>query len=267
MENIQINRPSVSGKSRVLKIPGGKIKNKLKIATWNVRSLYGSCKLDNTISEMKRLHISILGISETWWPESGRIVDDETIFYYSGNSTKEHRRGVGVLINKKLKNSIIDFIPKSDRTLLLKVHAKPISVNILQVYAPNADCEEDDIEIFYSEIRELLVLPKPHELTFIMGDFNAKVGAQAVENITGAYRLGTRNDKGNKLIQFCQEESFRITNTWFKLPKRRWYTWKSPRDGHGRIVRNQIDYILVNKRFASFIMKALTYPGADVPSS
>lgn len=34
-----------------------------------------------------------------------------------------------------------------------------------------------------------------------------------------------------------------ILNTFYKLPPRRLYTWKSPMDSCDRIVRNQIDYI------------------------
>jgi ribonuclease HI len=55
-------------------------------------------------------------------------------------------------------------------------------------------------------------------------------------------------------------------NTWFNLPARRLYTWKSPQDSNNNIVRNQIDYIAVNKRFRNSIKKVTTYPGADLES-
>lgn len=38
--------------------------DKLKIATWNVRSMYEAGKIHNAIKEMKRLRIDILGVSE-----------------------------------------------------------------------------------------------------------------------------------------------------------------------------------------------------------
>ncbi|XP_060518451.1 uncharacterized protein LOC132697174 [Cylas formicarius] len=55
-------------------------------------------------------------------------------------------------------------------------------------------------------------------------------------------------------------------NTWFSLPPRRLYTWRAPQDRPGNIVRNQIDFVLVNKRFSTTVSRAQTYPGADVPS-
>ncbi|KAI5707314.1 hypothetical protein M8J77_000030 [Diaphorina citri] len=55
-------------------------------------------------------------------------------------------------------------------------------------------------------------------------------------------------------------------NTFFKLPKRRLYTWKSPVDNPHNIVRNQIDYIIINKRYKNSITSTKTLPGADVAS-
>ena len=53
-----------------------------------------------------------------------------------------------------------------------------------------------------------------------------------------------------------------IANTYFQHPKRRLYTWRSP----GDIYRNQIDFILINKRFRNAVKQAPKYPGADVGS-
>ncbi|XP_054737913.1 uncharacterized protein LOC129244320 [Anastrepha obliqua] len=109
-------------------------------------------------------------------------------------------------------------------------------------------------------------MTKKHDINIIMGDFNAKVGKEETTNVTGKFGLGDRNERENRLVQFCQEEEFIIGNTYYKLSERRLYTWKSPQDGMRNIIRNQIDYILINKRFKSSMIRAKTLPGADVPS-
>ena len=53
-----------------------------------------------------------------------------------------------------------------------------------------------------------------------------------------------------------------IANTYFQHPKRRLYTRRSP----GDIYRNQIDFILINKRFRNGVKQACTYLGANVGS-
>ena len=99
-----------------------------------------------------------------------------------------------------------------------------------------------------------------------MGDFNAKVGNGQFEECIGPFGLGERNERGERLIDFVMEEQFIVTNTFFKLPPRRLYTWKSPQDTPDHITRNQIDYIMVNKRFRNSITSVKTHPGADIKS-
>lgn len=82
----------------------------------------------------------------------------------------------------------------------------------------------------------------------------------------GEYGVGIRNDRGDVLVRFCQEEELMISNTWFELPARRLYTWKSSQDTPDHPVRNQIDYILVPKRYRNRVLSVRTYPGSDVES-
>ena len=44
-------------------------KNKLRMATWNVRSLKQNGKLENVMQEMERMEVDIMGISETFYKE------------------------------------------------------------------------------------------------------------------------------------------------------------------------------------------------------
>ena len=82
-----------------------------------------------------------------------------------------------------------------------------------------------------------------------MGDKNAKIGKGKVEDVVGEYGLGERNERGDRLIQFCQENNLIVANTFYQHPNRHLYTWKSPGDRH----RNQIDYIMIAKRYRNSI--------------
>ena len=76
------------------------------------------------------------------------------------------------------------------------------------------------------------------------------------------FGLGIWNEAGQRLIEFCQENTLVIANTLFQQHKRRLYTWTSPDGQH----RNQIDYILCSQRWRSSIRSAKTRPGADCGS-
>ena len=65
-----------------------------------------------------------------------------------------------------------------------------------------------------------------------IGDWNAKVGSQETPGVTGKIGLGIRNEAGQRLIEFCQENALVIANTLFQQHKRRLYTWISPDGQH-----------------------------------
>ena len=63
----------------------------------------------------------------------------------------------------------------------------------------------------YEDLQDLLELTPPKDVLFIRGDWNAKVGSQ--ETIIGKFGLGVRNEAGQRLIEFCQENALVIANT------------------------------------------------------
>ena len=95
-----------------------------------------------------------------------------------------------------------------------------------------------------------------------LGDWNAKVGSQETSRVTGKFGLGMQNEAGQRLIEFCQDNSLVKENTLFQQHKRRLYTWTSPDGQH----QNQIDYILCNQRWRSSIQSTITRPEADCVS-
>ena len=103
------------------------------------------------------------------------------------------------------------------------------------------------------------------DLVFILGDYNAKIGKETTpeeREIKGPHCLGSRNDRGQMLLDFCFENQMVVGNSLFKQHPRRLFTWTSP-DGK---TKNQIDYILVPKRWRTSLLNAKTYPGADCGS-
>ena len=80
---------------------------------------------------------------------------------------------------------------------------KPFSITVIQVYAPTSNAEET--EWFCEDLQNLLEPTPRKDVLFIIGDWNAKVGSQAIPGVTGKFGLGVQNEAGQKLIEFCQE--------------------------------------------------------------
>ena len=115
---------------------------------------------------------------------------------------------------------------------------------------------------FYEDLQDLLELTPQKDVLFITGDWDAKVRSQEIPGVTATFGLGVRNEAGQRLIQFCQENALVRANTLFQQHKRRLYTWTSP-DGQ---YRNQTDYILCSQRWGSSIQSAKAKLGADCGS-
>ena len=96
---------------------------------------------------------------------------------------------------------------------------------------------------------KILELKPKKDVLFITGDWNATVGSQETPGITGKFGLGLRNEAGQRLIEFCQDNALVIAYTLFQQHKRRLYTWTSPDSQHW----NQIDYILCSQRWGCWL--------------
>ena len=131
------------------------------------------------------------------------------------------------MVNKRLWNAVLRCNLKNDRIIFVHFQGKPFNITVIQVYAPTSNAEEAEVEWFYEDLQELLEITSKKNVLFIIGDWNAKVGSQETPGVTGKFGLGIRNEAGQRLIEFCQENALIIANTLFQQHKRRLYTWTS----------------------------------------
>ena len=110
----------------------------------------------------------------------------------------------------------------------VRLQGKPFNITVIQVYAPTSNAEEAEVEWLYEDLQDLLELTSPKDILFIIGYWDPKVGSQEIPGVTGKLGLGVRNEAGQRLIEFCQENA----NTLYQEHKRRLYTWTSPDGQH-----------------------------------
>ena len=99
----------------------------------------------------------------------------------------------------------------------------------MQVYMTTLEHEDDEVEKLYDTIEEIHEEDgKGYTDSIIVGDWNSVVGDESYWNIVGSHELGKQNQRGQMLIDLCERNGLIVTNTWFKKPKKRLYTWKAP---------------------------------------
>ena len=167
--------------------------------------------------------------------------DDHYIYYCGQESLR--RNGVAIIVNKRVWNAVLGCNLKNDTMISVRFQDKPFNIRVILVCAPTSNAKEAEIEQFYEDQQDLLELTPKKDVLFIMGDWNAKVGSQETSGVTGKFGLVVQNEAGQRLIEFCQENTLVITNTLFQQHKRWLYTWTSPDGQH----QNQTDIFFAAK--------------------
>ena len=157
----------------------------------------------------------------------GEFNSDEHYIYYCGQESLR-RNGVAITVNKRVQNEVLGCNLKNERMISVRFQGKPISITVIQVYALTSNAEEAEVEWFYEELQEHLKLIPKKVVFFIIGEWNGKAGSQEIPGGTGKFVLGVQDEAGQRLIEFCQENTLVIANIFFQQHKRRLYTWISP---------------------------------------
>ena len=161
----------------------------------------------------------------------GEFNSDDHYIYYCGQESLR-RNGVAITVNERVRNAVLGCNLKNNRMISVHIQGKPLSITVIQVYAPTSNAEEAEVERFYEDQQDLVELTPKKDVLFIIGDWNAKVESQETPGVTGKFGLAVQNEAGQRLIEFCQENTLVIANTLFQQHKRRLYTWISPVGQH-----------------------------------
>jgi len=209
----------------------------------------------------------VIGLAEVRWLGNGELTtDDGHKIWYMGEKDR-HKNGVAFMVHKDSTRSVMECCPLNSRMISIRVAARPKNMTIIQVYAPTSDHTDEEIEEFYDQLEQLIAKTPKKDILIIQGDWNAKVGTDAYQDwigTIGKYGVGTTNERGLRLLEFARLNDLVLANTLHPHKLSRRTTWHSP----GGLYHNQIDYILMSKRFRSSINthKTRTFPGADVGS-
>ena len=109
----------------------------------------------------------------------GEFNSDDHYIYYCGQESLR-RNGVAIMVNKRVRNSVLGCNLKNDRMISVCLQGKPFSITVIQAYATTSNAEEPEVEWFYEEpfYQDLLELTPQKDVLFNIGDWNTKVGSQ-----------------------------------------------------------------------------------------
>ena len=151
----------------------------------------------------------------------------------------------------------------------LALGGKEGTVKLISAYSPTFRAPDGDIDSFWAAVR---AETSSSGMVVVLGDCNARVGcrprvvgaraADDQDSVLGFHGIGACNEMGQRMLDFCQTEHLRITNTFFPhsvANKASWYHLGSRNPG-------LLDYALVRTVDAAFVTNCRHYPNIDVDS-
>jgi len=148
---------------------------------------------------------------------------------------------VGILVDKKLVDFVVEVRRKSDRIMAIKVLVGSVFVNVVSVYLPQIGLPDDIKKPFWKDLDMVIQdIPRSEKL-FIGGNFNDHIGADSdgYDAVYGGFGLGERNTGGVSVLDFTVAYELLVVNSYFKKKEDHLVNFKSDS------FKTQIDYFLM----------------------
>ena len=81
----------------------------------------------------------------------GEFNSDDQYIYYCGQESLR-RNAVALKVNKRVWNKVIGCNLKTNTMVSVRFQGKSFNIRVIQVYAPNSNAEEADVEWFYEDL-------------------------------------------------------------------------------------------------------------------
>jgi len=169
--------------------------------------------------------------------------------------------GTGFFVHQRIASAFkrVEFV--SDKLSYIVLRGCWCNIIVLNVHAPSEEKSDESKDSFYEELQQVFYhFPKYH-LKILLGDFNAKVGRENIFKLTiGNESLHQdSNDNGVRIVNFATSKNLVVKSTMLPHRNIHKYTWTSP-DGK---THNEIDHILIDRRWHSSILDVRSFRGAD----
>ena len=150
------------------------------------------------------------------WTGMDKFNSDEHYIYYCGQVSLT-RNGLALIVNKRVWNAVLGYSLKNSRLASVHFQGKPFNITVKQVYAPTTNAEEAEVEWFYDDLQDFLELhQKKKRCHFHHRELECKSRkSRDTWSDRQVWHWGKKNEAGQRLTEFCQENVLVMANTLF----------------------------------------------------
>ena len=226
------------------------------ISSLNTRTLGPNGRLEELANNALTQNIDVLALQEHRFYHSDSNIkyrQIESFMLLTSSATKNSANastgGIGFLLSLRAYNNLVSAESISPRILIIELLGNP-RTTIICAYSPHNSSPLDEVENFYSILRQTVDQVPPHNFLVIAGDFNAKLGP---EDVKFTYNSAT-NRNGELLKDFMDEFNIFSAGNNFMKPKGQLWTFEYPTGE-----RCQIDYLLFRKKWRNSVKDSRSY--------
>jgi len=213
------------------------------------------------VSQLKEYRLAIMALHETRWQGKDIINMKSHTLFYNGKEGGTREFGVAFVVERHMKQNVIDFTAVNERMCVLGIKTKFQNLNLINVHAPTEEKEELAEEDFYQKIQEVYDSCPSNDIKIVLGDWNAKLGREEIyQGPIGKHSMHLHtNNNGQRLVDFAAAKNMVMSSTCSPQKEMHKQTWISP-DGK---TNNQIDHILIDRTNTSSMLDIKSCIGAS----
>jgi exonuclease III len=116
----------------------------LRLATWNVRSLYRPGGLRITINDLRKYKIAIAAIQETRWNKSTpQAFTSNGHSIYTSSLANNNEFGTAFLVDSKFNHMVKNFTSIYERLCVIRIKGRFFNYSLINIHALTNDTEEE----------------------------------------------------------------------------------------------------------------------------
>ena len=149
----------------------------------------------------------------------------------------------------------------SERLLTLRLNTTAGPVTIVSVYGSTMFATSDTKDEFYENFAATISSVPNNEQLVLLGDFNARVGADhdTWPSCLGQFGVGKMSENGPRLLELRTFHDLCIANSYFRTKSQHKFSWRHPRSKHW----HQLDLIIFRRAALKNVLHTRYYHRAD----
>ncbi|GFV35294.1 craniofacial development protein 2 [Trichonephila clavipes] len=134
----------------------------------------------------------------------GWELDKKDCTLYYSCQEKAHYFRVGFIVNKRLRNTVIDFQAISMRLCKIRLRGRHYNTILICAYAPTDDKDKTEKDLFYDLLMKSYNSCPAQDMKLVIRDFNAKIRRELfISSNVGLHSLHKETNENGQTLAFC----------------------------------------------------------------